>query len=237
MKSSIDILFKYSICIKTIALKIMNCTKQCFIISSIWFPIIEICSHRLFEISSTRFVTHKNIKSFIRIIKKSELNWCSKSSKNYFVKTDHRNKSLMWKKNHRKLFSIIRDRKNELKENAFQRKWLRSISSIASIEYASIESFVTSILAFVSISAFTFVSTSIFTFIFVTFLFLFLAESSNVQSTQQSNVQRISQSLTNYSSTIYENRQYAQKSTNSQRINNWSIFQCNFARYDDHQLS
>jgi hypothetical protein len=82
-----------------------------------------------------------------------------------------------------------------------------------------------------SIFTFTFVSVA---FIFVSVAFSFLSESSNVQSTQQSNVQRISK----YFSTIYENRQYAQKSTNSQRINqHWSISQRNFIRYDDHLLS
>jgi hypothetical protein len=125
------------------------------------------------------------------------------------------------KRNYRKLFLIIRDRKNELKKNAFQRE-RRSTSSVASIEFASIEFFVTSVLTFVSIFTSTFVSASIFTCVFVTFSFV--TESSNVQSIQQSNVQQISQSFTNYSLTIYENRQYAQESTNHQRVNNWSIF-------------
>jgi hypothetical protein len=143
------------------------------------------------------------------------------------------------KKNYRKLSLIIRDRKNELKENVSQRERFR----VASVEFVSIEISVTSVLAFASISTFTFVSASIFTFVsasiftFVFVTFLSLAESSNVQSTQQANVQRISKYF--YFSTIYENRQYAQES-NSQRINqhqHWSISQRNFIRYDDHQSS
>jgi hypothetical protein len=172
------------------------------------------------------WIFHSNCKKIKvelmhRIIKKSfRQNWSSKQI-------------VYVKRNYCKLSSVIQDRKNELKENASQRKWSRSISLIASIEFASIEFFVTSV--FVSISAFTSVSTSIFTSVFVAFLLV--AELSNVQSTQQLNVQRISQSFTNYSSTIYENRHYAQKSINYQRINNWSISQRNFVRYDDHQSS
>jgi hypothetical protein len=124
MKSSICMLFKYSTCIKTIVLKIMNCTKQCFMIFLIWFRIIEIISHRLSEISSTRFATHKNIEFLIQVVRKSELNWCIESSKNYFVKIDHRNKSFMWKEiivSCFQLFEIERTnwKKTRLNENDF----------------------------------------------------------------------------------------------------------------------
>ncbi len=119
------------------------------------------------------------------------------------------------KKNYRKLSSIVRNRKNELQKIAFERERLCSISSIASIEFASIEFFTTSVFAFVSSSVSTSVSVSISTFTSVSVVSSSLAESSNVQSTQQSNVQRISK----YFSTIYENRQYAQASTYSSRIN------------------
>jgi hypothetical protein len=89
------------------------------------------------------------------------------------------------KKNYRKLFSIIRDRKNELEENASQREW-----RFVSVEFASIEFSVTSVFAFASTSVSTFVSAS--TSSSVSVASSSLAESSNVQSTQQSNVQRIS---------------------------------------------
>ncbi len=95
------------------------------------------------------------------------------------------------KKNYRKLFLAIRDRKNELEEIASERERFRSISSIASIESSA---------------------TLIFTFVFTAFSHS--AESLNVQSTWQSNVQRVSQFFTKYFSIIYENRQYAQESTN-----------------------
>jgi hypothetical protein len=147
------------------------------------------------------------------------------------------------KRNYRKLFSIIRNRKNKLKENASQRERRATSVEFASIEFSDTSVFAsasTSVFTSVSASIFTFVSASIFTFVsastsssvFVTFLFL--AESSNVQSTQQSNVQRISKYFS--TTTIYENRQYAQES-NHQRINqhqHWSIFQRHFIRCDDH---
>jgi hypothetical protein len=163
---------------------------NCFT-SIIWNFVNTICCTQEYWIFHSN---RKEIKAELmhRIIKESfRQNWLSKQIA--YVK-----------RNYRKLFSIIRNRKNELKENAFQRKRFRSISSVASIEFASIEFFVTSIFAFVSISTSTFVSASIFTFVFVTFSFV--AESSNVQSIQQQNVQQTSQSFTNYSSTIYENR-------------------------------
>jgi hypothetical protein len=142
------------------------------------------------------------------------------------------------KRNYRKLFSIIRDRKNELKENASQRE-----RRVASIEFASIDFFVTLVLAFASTSVFTFVSASISTFVSASISSLvsvassLFTELSNVQSTQHSNVQRISKYLS--TTTIYENRQYAQES-NYQRINqhqHWSISQRYSTRYDDHQSS
>jgi hypothetical protein len=121
-KSSICMLLKYSTCIKTIALKIMNCTRQCFMMFSIWSRSIKICSHRLSEISSTRFVTHKNIESLIQIVRESELNWCIESSKNHFFWTDHWNKSFMWKEiivSCLRLFEIERTnwKKTHLNEN------------------------------------------------------------------------------------------------------------------------
>ncbi len=98
------------------------------------------------------------------------------------------------KKNYRKLFSIIRNRKNELRENASQRERFR----VASVEFASIEFFVTLVLASASTSTFTFVFVSMSTFISA-FIFTFVsvssssfAESLNAQSIKQSNVQRIS---------------------------------------------
>jgi hypothetical protein len=242
LKSSICMLLKCSTCIRIIVLKIMNCTTQFFMISSIWSRIIEICSHRLSKILSTRFATFKNIEFLIQIVRELELKLMYRFIKESFRQNWTSNQIAYVKKNYRKLSSIIRNRKNELKEIAFQRERLR----VASVEFASIEFSATSVFAFASTSIFTFISASISTFVFasistsvsasiftsVSVASSSLAESSNVQSTQQSNVQRISK----YFSTIYENRQYAQESTNSQRINqHWSISQRYFICYDDHQ--
>jgi hypothetical protein len=186
------------------------------------------------------------IWNFVNTICYTQDHWISHSSRKKirtelmyrFIKESFRrnwtsNQIAYVKKNYRKLSSIIRDRKNELKENASQWERLR----VASIELASIEFSITSVLAFTSTSAFTFIFASIFTSVSasistsVSVAFSLSAESSNVQSTQQSNVQRISK----YLSAVYENRQYSQES-NSQLINqHWSISQRNLIRYDDHQ--
>jgi hypothetical protein len=116
MKLSICILLKCSTCIKIIVLKIMNCTTQFFMIFSIWSRIIEIYAHRLFEISSTRFVIVKNIEFFIRIVRKLKLNWCIDLSKNHLIKIEHRIKSLMWKEIIVNCFRLFEIEKTNLKK-------------------------------------------------------------------------------------------------------------------------